>query len=51
MERAKLRRQESAKEPDTADMYDSESEESTDQEGGGLKLLTPNQIFSTLPIS
>ena len=36
--------------PDTTDVYDLESEESTDQAGKGLKLLTPNQMVSKLPI-
>ena len=37
--------------PDAADMYDSESNKYTDQEGKGLKILTPNQIPGRLPIS
>ena len=37
--------------PDTTDMHDSESEESTDQEGQGLKILTPSQMLSRLPIT
>ena len=36
--------------PDTTDVYDLESEESTDQAGKGLKILTPNQMVSKLPI-
>ena len=36
--------------PDTTDVYDLESEESTDQAGQGLKILTPNQMVSKLPI-
>ena len=36
---------------DAADMHDSESEEFTDQEGKGLKILTLNQILIRLPIS
>ena len=32
-------------------MHDSESEEFTDQEGKGLKILTLNQILIRLPIS
>ena len=37
--------------PDAADMYDSESKKSTDQEGKGLKILTPNQMLSRFQIS
>ena len=37
--------------PDAADMYDLESNKYTDQEGKGLKILTPNQIPGRLPIS
>ena len=37
--------------PDTTDMYDSESKESTDQEGQELKILTQNQMLSRLLIS
>ena len=37
--------------PDAAEMYDSESKESTDQEGKGLKILTPSQMLSNLPIT
>ena len=41
--------------PDTVDMLDLESEESTEQrkkqKGQGLKVLTPDQMLSRLPIS
>ena len=37
--------------PDTTNMSDSESEESAEQRGQGLKILTPNQMLSRLPIS
>ena len=41
--------------PDTADMSDLESDESAgqrkNQRGQGLKILTPNQMLSRLPIS
>ena len=41
--------------PDTTDMVDLKSEESAaerrEQKGLGLKILTPNQVFSRLPIS
>ena len=41
--------------PDTTDMPDLESEESAEQtrkqEGQGLKILTPYQMLSRLPIS
>ena len=37
--------------PDAADMYDLESNKYTDQEGKGLKILTPNQIPGRLQIS
>ena len=64
-ERVKLRRQKSEEsdkesmleneEIDTTDMPDLESEESAAQRrkqtGQGLKFLTPNQMFSRLPIS
>ena len=50
-ERTKLRTQEFSKQPDTTDMYDSESKESTDQERLGIKILTPSQMFSQLTIS
>ena len=60
MERTKLSRQGFAEQPneqlDTTDMPDLESEESTaeqrrNQQGKGLKLLTPNQMLSRLPIT
>ena len=54
-ERTKLRRQESAKQLDNTDMPDLESEESAtqrrNQQGKGLKILTPNQMLCRLPIS
>ena len=37
--------------PDPADMYDLESEKSTDQEGKGLKILTPSHMLSKLSIT
>ena len=41
--------------PDTTDMPELESEESAEQrrnqQGEGLKILTPNQMLSRLPIS
>ena len=37
--------------PDAADMYDLESETSTDQEGKGLKILTLSQMLSRLSIT
>ena len=44
--------QKSDKQPDTADMPELESEESAaqkiNQQGKGLKFLTPNQILSRL---
>ena len=47
--------QQSDERPDTTDTPDLESEESTvqrrNQQGQGLKILKPNQIFSRLPIS
>ena len=36
---------------DTTDMPDLESEESADQSGQGLKILTPNQVLSRLLIT
>ena len=39
------------KQLDTTDMPDLESEESAEQRGQGLKILTPNQMLSRLPIS
>ena len=36
---------------DTTDIPELESEESTEQRGQGLKILTPNQMLSRLPIS
>ena len=47
--------QQSDEQPDTTDMPDLESEESAaqrrNQQGQGLKRLTPNQMISRLPIS
>ena len=37
--------------PDTTDMSELESEESTEERGQGLKILTPNQMLSRSPIS
>ena len=45
------RRQKSDEQPDTTDMPDLESEESADQKWQRLKILTPNQMLSRLPIS
>ena len=39
------------KQPDTADMSELESDESTDQVGQRLKILTPSEMLSRLPIS
>ena len=54
-ERTKLRKQKSDKQPDTTDIPELESEESAEhtrnQQGKGLKVLTPNQMLSRLPIS
>ena len=48
-------KQESDEEPDTTDMPELESEESTaerrKQPGHGLQMLTPDQMLSRLPIS
>ena len=47
--------QKSDKQPDTTDMPELESEESAaqriNQQGKGLKMLTPNQMLSRLPIT
>ena len=47
--------QQSDEQPSTTDMPDLESEESAAQrryqQGQGLKILTPNQMLSRLPIS
>ena len=47
--------QKSDKQPDTTDIPDLESEESAEQrrnqQGQGLKILTPNQMLRRLPIS
>ena len=43
--------EESDKEIGIRNIFESESEESSDQEGKGLKILAPNQIPSRLPIS
>ena len=37
--------------PDTTDMPELESEESAEQRGQGLKILTPSQMLSRLPIT
>ena len=39
------------KQPDTTDMPELESEESVEQRGQGLKILTPSQMLSRLPIT
>ena len=44
------RRQKFDEQPDTTDMPDLESEESADQKWQRLKILTPNQMLSRLPI-
>ena len=48
-------KQKSEKQPGTTDMPDLESEESSpqrrNQQGKGLKILTPNQMLNRLPIS
>ena len=49
-----IERQKSAKQPDTKDMPDLEDEESAAEEkqvAKGLKIPTPNQMLSRLPIS
>ena len=47
-----IRRQKSAKQPDTTDMLDLESKKSTEQEKRDrLKIVIPNQMLSRLPIS
>ena len=45
------RRQKFDEQPDTTDMPDLESEKSADQKWQRLKILTPNQMLSRLPIS
>ena len=54
-ERTKLRKQKSDEQPDTTVMPDLESEESAaqrrNQQGQGLKILTPSHMISRLPIS
>ena len=54
-ERIKLRKQKSDEQPDTTNMPDWEKEESAaqrrNQQKQGLKILTPNQMLSGLPIS
>ena len=54
-ERTKLRKQKSDEQPDTTDMSDLESDKSAaqrrNQQGQGLKILTPNQVLSRLAIS
>ena len=48
-------KKESDQQPDTTDMPELETEESVaqrkNQQGKGLKILTPNQMLSRLPIS
>ena len=48
-------KQKSDKQPDTTNMSELESQESAaqrkNQQGQGLKILTPNQMLSRLPIS
>ena len=55
VERIKLRKQKPDEQPDTTNMPDWEREESAaqrrNQQRQGLKLLTPNQMLSGLPIS
>ena len=54
-ERIKLSKQKSDEQPDTTDMSDLESEKSAaqkrNQQGQRLKILTPNQMLSRLPVS
>ena len=54
-ETTEFRNQKSDEQPDTADMPDLESEESApqrrNQQGKGLKIVTPNQMLSRLSIS
>ena len=54
-EKSNKEKQEFDEEPDTTDMSELESEESaaerSNQSGKGLKILTPDQILSRLPIS
>ena len=53
-EKPSIKRKDSDKQPDTTNMHDLEGEESAAQEeqsGQGLKILTPNQMLSRLPIS
>ena len=53
-EKSNIKRQEADKRPDTTNMPDLESEESAaqdEQSAKGLKIFTPDQIFSRLPIS
>ena len=54
-EKSNKEKQESDEEPDTTDMPELESEESTaerrNQLGQGLKMLTPDQMLSRLPIT
>ena len=41
---------ETDEQPDTTDMPELESEESADQRGQGVRVLTPKQMISRLPI-
>ena len=53
-EKPSIKRKDSDKQPDTTNIHGLEGEESAAQEeqsGQGLKILTPNQMLSRLPIS
>ena len=53
-EKSDREKQESDEQPDTTNMSELESEESAAErrnQGEGLKILTPNQMLSRLPIS
>ena len=47
----KSKDKETDKQSDTTDMYELKREESDDQEGKGLKILTPSQMISRLTIA
>ena len=47
----KLKDEKRDENPDTADMPELESEESAEQKGVGLKILTTDQMLSRLPIT
>ena len=55
LEKVKVFTEKSSEEPDTTDMPKLESEESAaerrNQQGQGLKILTPDQMLSRLPIT